>query len=97
MANSQLFLPPLHLCYLIKYICEVAEIIEKLFAKFVLLDGNIYTARNHEKKSIVSYSGRMHFICCCTNSRQVDNQKTFAKIFGYVRYFYPGDEAAALD
>jgi C-terminal processing protease CtpA/Prc len=27
----------------------------------------------------------------------VDNLRAFAKLFGYVRYFYPGDEAADLD
>jgi len=31
------------------------------------------------------------------SGQQVDNQKTFAKIFGYVRYFHPSDEASAVD
>jgi C-terminal processing protease CtpA/Prc len=29
--------------------------------------------------------------------QQINNQKIFAKLFGYVRYFYPGDEASAID
>jgi hypothetical protein len=29
--------------------------------------------------------------------QQINNQKTFAKLFGYVRYFYPGDEASGID
>jgi hypothetical protein len=29
--------------------------------------------------------------------QQINNQKTFAKLFGYVRYFYPGDEASVID
>jgi len=28
---------------------------------------------------------------------QIDNELTFAKIYGYARYFYPGDEAAGID
>lgn len=29
--------------------------------------------------------------------RQIDNMATFAKLYGYVRYFHPSDEAAATD
>ena len=29
--------------------------------------------------------------------QQINNPKTFAKLFGYVRYFYPGDEASGID
>ncbi|MFZ1530330.1 MAG: S41 family peptidase [Ferruginibacter sp.] len=31
------------------------------------------------------------------NSRQIDNVKAFAKLYGYTRYFHPSDEAAALN
>lgn len=42
-------------------------------------------------------------ICCSTNTesdidqRKIDNLKAFAKVYGYVKYFHPSDEAAALD
>jgi hypothetical protein len=29
--------------------------------------------------------------------QQINNQKTFAKLFGYVRYFHPSDEASGID
>ncbi|MCP5047818.1 MAG: hypothetical protein GY940_11650, partial [bacterium] len=28
---------------------------------------------------------------------RIENIETFTRLYGYVRYFYPGDEAAALD
>jgi hypothetical protein len=28
---------------------------------------------------------------------QINNELTFARLYGYVRYFYPGDEAAGID
>jgi C-terminal processing protease CtpA/Prc len=28
---------------------------------------------------------------------QIDNIKTFTRLYGYVKYFYPGDEAASID
>jgi len=34
---------------------------------------------------------------CVTKSRKVENIHTFAKVYGYVRWFYPGDEASQLD
>lgn len=42
-------------------------------------------------------------ICCSTNTetdidqRKIENVKAFAKVYGYVKYFHPSDEAAALD
>jgi len=30
-------------------------------------------------------------------NRSIQNIETFTRLYGYVRYFYPGDEAAALD
>jgi hypothetical protein len=34
----------------------------------------------------------------CTNSnRKVQNIESFAKVYGYVRWFYPSDEAASID
>ena len=32
-----------------------------------------------------------------TVTRSIQNIETFARLYGYVRYFYPGDEAAAMD
>jgi C-terminal processing protease CtpA/Prc len=29
--------------------------------------------------------------------REIENQKSFARVYGYLKYFYPGDEAAKLD
>jgi len=29
--------------------------------------------------------------------QQIENEAAFTKLYGYVRYFYPGDEAAAID
>lgn len=31
------------------------------------------------------------------NQRKIENLKAFAKVYGYVKYFHPSDEAAALD
>jgi len=36
-------------------------------------------------------------IGCVNNSGKVENLYTFAKVYGYVRWFYPGDEAAQAD
>lgn len=38
-----------------------------------------------------------HCAAQTTSDRQVSNLKTFAKLCGYIQYFYPGDEAAALN
>ena len=37
--------------------------------------------------------------CTSTNqtNRQIENLKTFTKLYGYVKYFHPSDEAATLD
>lgn len=46
---------------------------------------------------------KLLFFCLClgnVNAQsdfQVESLKTFTKLYGYVRYFYPGDEAASLD
>jgi len=37
------------------------------------------------------------FVGCTNNSGKVDNLRTFAKAYGYVKYFYPGDEASQID
>ncbi len=34
---------------------------------------------------------------CINKSRKVENIRSFAKVYGYVRWFYPSDEAAKLD
>jgi hypothetical protein len=39
----------------------------------------------------IIYSG------CCNRSRKVENLASFAKVYGYVRWFYPGDEAAKIN
>ena len=46
-------------------------------------------------RAINLLSGLMILCMSCTNTgRKVDNIQTFAKVYGYVRWFYPGDEAA---
>lgn len=37
------------------------------------------------------------FIGCKQTDRKVDNINAFAKVYGYVRWFYPGDEASQID
>ena len=32
-----------------------------------------------------------------TTQREIQNLKAFAKMYGYVRFFYPGDEAQEID
>ena len=39
----------------------------------------------------ILYSG------CINKSRKVENLETFAKVYGYVRWFYPSDEAAKIN
>ena len=39
----------------------------------------------------------MLFVGCTNNSEKVDNLRTFAKAYGYVKYFHPGDEASQID
>lgn len=34
---------------------------------------------------------------CNNKSRKIENIRTFAKVYGYVRWFYPSDEATKLD
>jgi hypothetical protein len=34
---------------------------------------------------------------CNQTNRKVKNVQTFAKVYGYVRWFYPGDESATID
>src|SRR3990172_5344724 len=48
----------------------------------------------------VIYLFLMLFILCNScmgNDRKIENIRTFAKLYGYVRWFYPGDEAASND
>lgn len=37
------------------------------------------------------------YACFAQSQRQIENQMAFAKFYGYVRYFYPGDDAAKID
>ncbi|CAN5495145.1 S41 family peptidase [soil metagenome] len=37
------------------------------------------------------------FVASGQTDQQINNQKTFARLFGYVRYFYPGDEAQTIN
>ena len=45
----------------------------------------------------------LSFISCSTksdlivNQQKIENLKTFAKVYGYVRYFHPTDEASEID
>ena len=34
---------------------------------------------------------------CLSTEQKVKNQKTFAKAYGYVKYFHPSDEASEID
>lgn len=34
---------------------------------------------------------------CVNRDKKIENIRTFAKVYGYVRWFYPGDEAAKTD
>ena len=34
---------------------------------------------------------------CINNSKKVDNLRTFAKAYGYVKYFHPSDEVADIN
>ena len=34
---------------------------------------------------------------CINNARKIDNLRTFAKAYGYVKYFHPSDEASDID
>ena len=36
-------------------------------------------------------------ISCNSTDRKVENIRTFTKVYGYVRWFYPGDEASSID
>ena len=33
----------------------------------------------------------------CQNKQEIENLKTFAKVYGYVKYFHPSDEASKID
>ena len=37
------------------------------------------------------------FLSCRNADRKIDNIHAFAKVYGYVRWFYPGDEAAKIN
>ncbi|MBI5326275.1 MAG: hypothetical protein HZB41_13555 [Ignavibacteriae bacterium] len=38
------------------------------------------------------------FFCGCSNDRQViQNLRTFSKLYGYIKYFHPSDEASLID
>jgi hypothetical protein len=37
------------------------------------------------------------FTGCTSTERKVENIQTFARVYGYVRWFYPGDEAARIN
>jgi hypothetical protein len=39
----------------------------------------------------------MLFVGCTINSEKVDHLRTYAKAYGYVKYFHPGDEASQID
>ena len=37
------------------------------------------------------------FVGCSNKSKKIDNMTTFAKVYGYVKYFHPSDEASQID
>ena len=53
----------------------------------------------HDIKRVTFFSLflSVFFINCSHTNRKIENLHTFAKVYGYVRWFYPGDEAAKID
>lgn len=49
------------------------------------------------KKLIFSFLVFSSFACFAQTPLQVANQSAFAKLYGYLKYFYPGDEAAKIN
>lgn len=51
------------------------------------------------KTLLISVSFTFLFIRCAfgQTQQQIDNQATFTKLYGYIRYFHPSDEAAGID
>src|ERR1700761_2076732 len=51
------------------------------------------------KKATLSLLFPFTFIGANAQSKQqiIDNEIAFTRLYGYVRYFYPGDEAAAIN
>lgn len=37
------------------------------------------------------------FVAICQESFQLENLKTFSKVYGYIRYFHPSDEASEIE
>ncbi len=50
------------------------------------------------KKAILFFASILSLLSCTGQSdEQIDNLKTFAKTYGYVKYFHPSDEAVLID
>ena len=49
------------------------------------------------KIAIVILSVSIFCIGCTSTARKVENIATFTKVYGYVRWFYPGDEASQIN
>lgn len=49
------------------------------------------------KTGILLISITLVFISCNKNDRRISNLKAFAKLYGYVRWFHPSDEAQQID
>ena len=77
---------------------------QKIFFGFFLVNQVFYSTFFDKLKRftmrylvILILSAISTFIYGQNTNRQVDNVKTFAKLYGYVRYFHPSDEAASMD
>jgi len=62
--------------------------------EFIILDN--YTMKN--RLILIGLMLTLILLFGCVNkSRKVENIYTFAKVYGYVRWFYPGDETTQID
>lgn len=53
--------------------------------------------QNNIRIVILSFCLFVLFTGCVSTQRKVDNINAFTKVYGYVRWFYPGDEASQID
>ncbi len=49
------------------------------------------------KSKLIAFIALLSLISCGKTSQEVKNLETFSKIYGYVRYFHPSDEASKID
>lgn len=49
------------------------------------------------KSKLIAFIALLSVISCSKTSQEIKNLETFSKIYGYVRYFHPSDEASKID